>query len=72
MFSEKGEIDDGLFVDRVFSIAQTHSDVAKHEVEFVRYEHTPRLVTPREFPPPPGLRDTELNLVANPLNDSYV
>ena len=67
---ERGPADDGSFVERVRGIAQTHSDEKKHEVEFVRHEHCPRVITPREFPPGPGLRE---NIHAiNPLNDSYV
>ena len=70
VFAQKGEPDDGAFVERVAAVAQNHSDDHKHEVEFLRHEHAPRVVTPRAFPPGPGLRFNPLT--ENPLNDSYV
>lgn len=69
-FSEKGEMDDGSFVERVRGVAQLHADDNKHEVELIRHEHSPRILEPREFPPGPGLRENVH--AANPLNDSFV
>lgn len=67
---ESGDLDDGAFVERAQSIAHFHADDTKHEVEFLRHEHSPRVITPREFPPGPGLRENVHAL--NPLNDSFV
>ena len=68
--SAKGPSDDGSFVDQVFDQAQLHADDKNHEVEFLRHEHRPVLLSPREFPPGPGLRP-QVEAI-NPLNDSYV
>lgn len=69
-FKESGPEDDGSFVDRVQNVAQLHADDHKHEVEFIRHEHSPKIVTPRAYPPGPGLRADTHSL--NPLNDSFV
>jgi len=70
VFAEKGAQDDGAYIERVSEVAQAHADDQKHEVEFRRHEHAPRIINPRAFPPGPGQR---FNIHAvNPLNDSYV
>ena len=68
VFSQSGDPDDGSFVETVSRVGQHHADSARHKVEFLRHEHTPKILEPRTNVP----YGEELPHVANPLHDSYV